>query len=274
VGEAEVIAGQQFPRTRESLAADLRALGLPAGATVLVHTSLSAMGWVAGGPVAVVHALLDVLGPDGTLVVPTQSPGLSEPSSWSNPPVPAAWWPVIRDATPAYDPELTPPGGMGAVVEVVRHLPGFRRSDHPLLSFGAVGPAAASVLDPHPLAPALGDGSPLDRLAESGARTLLLGVGWDSATCLHLGEAAPESRHPSSPEHRSPSPANVAGPPGRTWTGTPTSSLPSAPTSRPAALSGQPGSARLPPAWSASPQPPTSPNSGSAAEQCLAPLGG
>jgi len=189
VGEAEVIAGQQFPRTRESLAADLRALGLPAGATVLVHTSLSAMGWVAGGPVAVVHALLDVLGPDGTLVVPTQSPGLSEPSSWSNPPVPAAWWPVIRDATPAYDPELTPPGGMGAVVEVVRHLPGFRRSDHPLLSFGAVGPAAASVLDPHPLAPALGDGSPLDRLAESGARTLLLGVGWDSATCLHLGEA-------------------------------------------------------------------------------------
>ncbi len=189
MGEAAVVAGQDVPRTRESLAADLRALGLPAGATVLVHTSLSALGWVAGGPVAVVRALLDVIGPDGTLVVPTQSGDNSDPSDWSNPPVPESWWPVIRNATPAYDPALTPTRGMGAVVETVRHLPGFRRSSHPALSFGAVGPAAAAVLEPHPLAPALGDGSPLARLAELGAWTLLLGAGWHSATALHLGEA-------------------------------------------------------------------------------------
>lgn len=188
-GEAAVVAGRELPRTRDSLAADLRALGLPAGATVLVHTSLSALGWVAGGPVAVALALLDVLGPAGTLVVPTQSGGLSDPADWSNPPVPEPWWPIIRDATPAYDAALTPTRGMGAVVETVRHLTGFRRSSHPLLSFGAVGPAAAAVLQPHPLAPALGDGSPLSRLAEAGALTLLLGAGWHSATALHLGEA-------------------------------------------------------------------------------------
>ena len=189
VREADLIAGQKHPHSRASLAEDLRRLGLTPGSTVLVHTSVSALGWVAGGAQAVVLALLDVLGPDGTLVVPTQSGGLSDPACWSNPPVPESWWPVIRDQTPGYDPATTPTRGMGAVPELVRHLPGFVRSAHPLLSFGAVGPAARWVVDPHPLAPAFGDGSPLDRLAGSGALTLLLGVGWSSATALHLGEA-------------------------------------------------------------------------------------
>ncbi len=189
MAEAALVAATGTPRTRRSLAADLRALGLPAGATVLVHSSLSALGWVAGGAVSVVQALLDVLGRTGTLVVATQSGDLCDPATWSRPPVPAAWWPVIRDSMPAYDPALTPSRGMGAVVEVVRHLPGFVRSAHPLLSFGAVGPRARDVVEPHPLTPGLGEGSPLSRLADGGAWTLLLGVGWDSATCLHLGEA-------------------------------------------------------------------------------------
>lgn len=188
MAELDTIAAADTPRTRASLAADLRTLGIERGSTVLAHTSLSALGWVAGGAVAVALALLDVLGPDGTLVVPTQSGGLSDPADWCNPPVPAAWWPAIREHTPGYDAAVTPTRGMGAVVEVVRSLPGFRRSAHPLLSFGAIGPAAPELLDPHPLAPALGDGSPLSRLADAGAATLLLGVGWTSATALHLGE--------------------------------------------------------------------------------------
>ena len=183
------MAGQRDPHTLTSLTAQLRSLGLRPGTTVLVHSSVSAIGWVSGGAVAVVRALLDVLGPAGTLVVPTQSGGLSDPATWSRPPVPEAWWQQVRDSMPAYDATITPTRGMGAVVEVVRHLPGFARSEHPQLSFGAVGPAAASVVHPHPRSPGLGDGSPLSRLAESGALTLLLGVGWGSATCLHLGEA-------------------------------------------------------------------------------------
>ena len=84
-------------QTRESLAADLRALGLRAGGIVLCHTSMRSLGWVCGGPVAVAQALLDVLGPDGTLVVPAHSTDNSDPAGWPFPPVPQDWWPAIRE---------------------------------------------------------------------------------------------------------------------------------------------------------------------------------
>ena len=73
------------------------------GTVVLVHSSLSAMGWVCGGAVAAITALQGVLGSSGTLVMPAHSPGLSEPGKWQNPPVPESWWPVIRENLPAYD---------------------------------------------------------------------------------------------------------------------------------------------------------------------------
>ncbi|MBW8821656.1 MAG: AAC(3) family N-acetyltransferase, partial [Streptomyces sp.] len=68
--------------TRDTLAGQLRELGVRSGEILLVHSSLSALGWVCGGPVAVVQGLLDALGPDGTLVVPTQTGDLSDPAVW------------------------------------------------------------------------------------------------------------------------------------------------------------------------------------------------
>ena len=90
MGEGDAVARAERPRTAGTLAEDLRAVGLREGATVLVHSSLSSLGWVAGGPVAVIQALLDVVGPDGTIVMPAHSGDLSDPAGWSNPPVPEA----------------------------------------------------------------------------------------------------------------------------------------------------------------------------------------
>ena len=188
MSEESAVARATAPVTVDSLAADLRGLGLRAGDTVLVHSSLSRLGWVCGGPVAVVEALVSVLGPDGTLVVPTHSGSLSDPASWGNPPVPEAWWETIRETMPAFLPASTPSRAMGAVAEVVRSWPNARRSDHPQTSFAAVGPAAARITADHELANSLGEGSPLARLYDLDARVLLLGVGHERNTSLHLAQ--------------------------------------------------------------------------------------
>lgn len=176
------------PATVDSLYADLRALGLKPGMRVLVHSSLSMLGWVAGGPVAVILALEHAIGEAGTLVMPTHSGDLSDPAQWQAPPVPESWWPIIRETTPAYDPQLTPTRGMGAIPETFRKQPGVCRSDHPQDSFAARGPGAAYICTNHALDFGLGETSPLARLYDLDGYILLLGVGHDSNTSLHLAE--------------------------------------------------------------------------------------
>jgi aminoglycoside 3-N-acetyltransferase len=174
--------------TRDSLAYGLRAIGVRSGETLLVHSSLSSLGWVCGGPGTVVTALLDVLGDEGTLVVPTHSGDNSDPASWGNPPVPETWWADIRASMPAYDTRTTPSGGVGVIPETVRNWPGARRSSHPQTSFAAIGLRASAIVDGHALDCRLGEHSPLARLEEAGARILLLGAGFDTCTAFHLAE--------------------------------------------------------------------------------------
>jgi aminoglycoside 3-N-acetyltransferase len=188
VDEQSLVDLTPTPRSRESLGADLRALGVRPGMTLLVHSSLSALGWVCGGPVAVVQALLDVLTAEGTLVAPTQSGDLSDPANWSRPPVPVEWLPALYEQMPAYDPRVTPTRGMGRIVETFRTWPGAIRSAHPLVSFAAWGRQAERVIQSHLLAYGLGEGSPLARIYELGGHVLLLGVDYDSNTTFHLAE--------------------------------------------------------------------------------------
>lgn len=190
--EAKSIKKSPHPMSRASLARDLKKLGVKPGDVVLVHSAFSKLGWTMGGPQTMVEALIDAVGPDGTVVMTAQT-GLSDPAEWNNPPVPKEWVPAIRRNMPAYDPKLTPVRGQGVLPEYFRSWPGVVRSAHPEVSFCAIGKRARSLMSGHTLEADLGVKSPLGKMVRAGAKILMLGTTYESCTALHLSEHISET---------------------------------------------------------------------------------
>jgi aminoglycoside 3-N-acetyltransferase len=185
-----------LPNTLISLRQDLDALGVRTGMTVMIHSSLGQVGWTVGGPVTVIRALQGAVGPTGTLVMPAESPQVSDPSTWTDPRVEPEWHDAIREHLPVYDP-LTTPTTMGAIPEAFRTFPGTLRSSHPLVSVCANGPLAAQIVADQALEFCEGAGTPFEKLYVLGAHTLLLGVGFNRCSSLHYAESLVPRRRTS-----------------------------------------------------------------------------
>jgi aminoglycoside 3-N-acetyltransferase len=166
----------------------LGAIGVEPGHVVLVHASLSRFGIVSGGEQAVVAALQRAVGVFGTVVMPSQSWQLCDPDFLDDPALGPRERAQIRASLPAYDEVLTPTRSMGAIAELFRLQPGAHRSPHPHRSFAAAGLEAREITRTHDLASPFGETSPLARLYALDASVLLLGVGFDRCTSLHLAE--------------------------------------------------------------------------------------
>lgn len=177
--------------TRDDLVTDLRALGVRPGTSLLVHTSMRRVGWIEGGVAALANAVSEALGPMGTIVVPTATPDNSD-TSRTHLARTAGMTPTQRrrylDTMPPFDPIRTPSTGVGALAEHVRLTTGSLRSEHPQMSFAAMGPDAKAIVDGHAIDCHLGEESPLARLYERDADVLMLGTGYDTCTALHLAE--------------------------------------------------------------------------------------
>ncbi|MFC7373564.1 aminoglycoside N(3)-acetyltransferase [Fictibacillus iocasae] len=184
----QIIQSTNFPRTKSSLIRDLKELGVKKRMTLIVHSSLKSIGWTVGGAGAVVEALMDIVTEEGTIVMPAHSGDLSDPSHWQNPPVPESWWQTIKDEMPPFNPDTTPTWFMGQIADMFRCYPGVKRSNHPTLSFAAWGNKRDEILNDHAYDLGLGEESPLSRIYDVNGLVLLLGVGYDSNTSMHLAE--------------------------------------------------------------------------------------
>jgi len=173
--------------TRSRLAHNLDKLGLGAGEVTMVHCRMSALGHVVGGAKSVVRALLDALGPEGTLVAytgwqdapPDDLDALDEEARRA-----------YLEGQPVYDPRVTLScRDHGRLPEALRTWPSVRHSGHPEAGVAAVGPLAEAVTVRPPYDDAYSTGTPYARLVELGGRVVMLGAPLDTVTLVHHAEA-------------------------------------------------------------------------------------
>jgi len=158
-----------YPEAR--LIRDLQGLGVRPSGTLMVHSSLSSLGYVPGGPATVVSALRAAIGPSGTLVMPTHS------------------WDRSGSGDFRFDIRATP-SCVGAITEAFRRMPGVVRSLHPTHSVAAVGPRAHHLVEGHQDASTpCGSGTPYVKLLEEPCQVLFLGATLDENTLFHTVEA-------------------------------------------------------------------------------------
>jgi aminoglycoside 3-N-acetyltransferase len=158
--------------SRGDLIDQILALGVEPGGVLLVHTAFSKVAPVDGGPQGLIEALRAALGEKGTLVMPSMS----------------------DDDDTLFDPASTPCLGMGVVADTFWRLPGVLRSNSPH-AFAAVGPHAALITRDHPPDIPHGSDSPPGRVHDLDGQVLLLGVGHDANTTIHVAEALAAVRY-------------------------------------------------------------------------------
>lgn len=149
-----------------------RNVGLEHRDHILVHSSLSSLGWVEDGPNAVIDALIETVGNDGTVMFPTLTGCPND--SRTNPPV--------------YDARYTR-AWTGAIPQASIKKDNAIRSLHPTHSVTAFGNLAKWFTDTHECVKTpCGYGSPYDKLADIGGKIVLIGVGQSVNTSFHHAE--------------------------------------------------------------------------------------
>lgn len=172
------------PVTRSQIVRDLSSIGVRAGSILMVHTRMSAIGWVVGGSETVVRSLLDALGPSGTLMAY---------AGWEENPYhldawPEEWQRAYLDELPAFDLRLSEARhDHGRVPERLRTWPGAVRSPHPEANMVAVGPRAEWLCSEHDAVDA--SRTPLSKLVEARGQVLMLGAPLGTLTLLHHAES-------------------------------------------------------------------------------------
>ena len=172
--------------SRRSLTADLRALGLVPGDTVMAHASVRAVGEIAGGPDEIHLAIKDAITPEGTLFMYASCPRHYDEVGRGD--LTSAEEAEILEKLPPFDPETARSArDNGILVELLRTYPGSRVNLH-VARFAAWGKQVDQLFSVQPWDYALGHGSALERFVDLDGKILLLGSDHDAVTFLHYAE--------------------------------------------------------------------------------------
>ncbi len=163
-----------MPATRSSLSADLAHLGVQQGDVLMVHASLRAVGPVTGGANVIAQALLDAIGPIGTLTAYVDFEPFYEEGD---------------EEIPSFDKRIAQAArDHGVLHETMRTWPGALRSDHPDAGVVAIGALASWIVADHPFQYGYGEGSPFEKILQQHGRVLMMGAPLDTITLLHYAE--------------------------------------------------------------------------------------
>lgn len=174
--------------TIEDIKKELKHIGIQNGDVLEVHASLKSIGYVLGGANALLDALLDTLGFEGTLIMSAQSSGNSEPAYFENPPVDVSLYNTVRKSIPTFKGKFDDLSGMGLLAVALQKRPSVYFSNHPQVSIMAHGKHAKWITQSHPLNDMFGLKSPIAKMVELKTKVLLIGVDYDRCTGMHLGE--------------------------------------------------------------------------------------
>ena len=178
------LKAEQPHTSKAEIVAGLRAMGIVPGDTVMLHSSLKSLGYVEGGPTAVLEAIHEAISPGGTLVVPTYYlPG-------------GTIYATCQMQGYVFDPREHG-SNLGALPAAFLKMPGIRRSIHPTHSVSALGPLAEDIVGQHHLAASVcGRLSPWERCVHHKAKILGLGISMGPVTFYHLLEDLMDERFP------------------------------------------------------------------------------
>lgn len=171
--------------TRASLGRDLSKLGIREGDTVMVHAAMRQVGPLLNGPDALIDAILDAAGPDGTLIAYTDWDARYDSALDADGRLAEAW----RAHVPPFDAAASRAArDNGVLPEFLRTRPGAVRSGNPGASVAALGAGAQWIVANQPLDYGYGEGSPFAKLVECGGKVLNVGAPRDTMTLLHHAE--------------------------------------------------------------------------------------